>query len=80
MNYDELVEFLNVWFCFHCLLNNYASLHLFTSKHFISVLCMHMFMGLVSWIDNGLVASSLMVEGSRTLQMISRDSLNFLLK
>ena len=29
---------------------------------------MYMFMGLVAWIVNGMVASSLLVEGSRMLQ------------
>ena len=48
MNYDEHVECLNVWFCFICMSNNYASLHVFTSKHFILVICMYNFMGLVS--------------------------------
>ena len=67
MNDDEHVKRWNVWFCFRCMLNNYASLHVFTSKHFTSV-CMHMFMGLVVRIDNGMVASSTPVGGSGMLQ------------
>ena len=57
------------------MLNNYVSLHIFTSKHFISVLCMHMFMGLVARIDNGMVASSALVRGSGTLQFLVLDGL-----
>ena len=51
-------------FFFCCVLNNYAC---FTSRHFVQFLCMHMFMGIVSWIVNGMVASSSPVGGSGTL-------------
>ena len=69
MNYDEHVECWNVWFCFHCMLNNYASLYVFPSQHFISLICVYNFMGLVAWMVSGTVASSSPVEGSGTLQI-----------
>ena len=65
MNYDEHVECLNVWFCFRCMITMYASL---LQSILFQFLCMHMFMGLVSWIVKVLVASSPPVEGSGTLQ------------
>ena len=48
------------------MLNNYASLHVIFQS--ILVLCMYMFMGLVSQINIDMVASSSPVEGSGTLQ------------
>ena len=58
MDYDEHAKFLNVWFCFRCMVTMYAC---FTSKHFSFYVCM--FMGIVSRIDNGMVASSSLVGG-----------------
>ena len=47
------------------LYGNNVCMFYFKSFHF---LCMYMFMGLVSWIVNGMLASSSPVEGSGTLQ------------
>ena len=35
MNYDEHVECLNKCILFHCICNCYASVHVFSSMHFI---------------------------------------------
>ena len=68
MNYDEHVECLNVWFCFHCMLNNYASLHVYFKAFYFSITCMFMFMGPVARMVNGMVVSSSPVGGLGTLQ------------
>ena len=68
MNYNEHVECLNVWFCFCCMVIMYAC---FSSKHF-NFMCM--FMGLVSRVDNGMVASSSPFKGSGTLHKMQEES------
>ena len=60
MNYDEHVECLDVWVFFRCMITMYASLLQSILFHF---LCMHILMGLVSHLANGMVASSSPIEG-----------------
>ena len=66
MNYDEYVECLNVCFASTvCLIIMHLCMFYFKLFQF---LCMYMFMGLVSRIVNGMVASSSSVGGLRKLQ------------
>ena len=57
--FNENDEHDNAWMeyrCFHCMINNYASMHVLVQS--ISIFIMCMFMGLVSQVDSSIISTS----------------------
>ena len=68
-DYDEHVEFLYECMLFPLCMKNNCICVCSTSMHSVSaILCTYVFMGLVAWMVNAMVASSSSVGGSGTLQ------------